>query len=324
MSKPDSLFIDALKYDNSLPIEPAAVSLWLRDVQNPLRWTVRPVLQFLLGILLHIVWFIKRLPLPQFSHHGLLQFLICWFCRHWVSVEANKLILRHYATESNILNFLADNSVDHSEGNTFGDLSADLSADSSTGSSTDSAAVHGDAVTETESSEVSEDTTGSPARIGLYPQTIDQMIIDSFVDHDQELFRMMKELGYWQPRSEPLDSSALSWQHWRPLNMEEFDITPRRTQVIDFETAHALFMCLFCLLLTRDQYRDAINGFNFDQSIAIRIGQLVGDNSFVEMAYNRYPMYLVGPWNLGQRFLMHGFFTEYAYAKLEALRLENH
>ena len=224
MSKPDSLFIDALKYDNSLPIEPAAVSLWLRDVQNPLRWTVRPVLQFLLGILLHIVWFIKRLPLPQFSHHGLLQFLICWFCRHWVSVEANKLILRHYATESNILNFLADNSGDHSKGN----------------SSDSSAAVHGDAVTETESSEVSEDTTGSPARIGLYPQTIDQMIIDSFIDHDQELFRMMKELGYWRPRSEPLDSSALNWQHWRPLNMEEFDITPRRTQVIDFETAHAL------------------------------------------------------------------------------------
>jgi len=28
----------------------------------------------------------------------------------------------------------------------------------------------------------------------------------------------------------------------------------------------------------------------------------------------------VGPWNLGQRFLMHGFFTEYLHARLEQER----
>ena len=97
----------------------------------------------------------------------------------------------------------------------------------------------------------------------------------------------------------------------------------KRTQIFDFESSHALFMCLFCLLLTREEYRDAINGFNLDHSIAIRIGEIVGEPSMVEMAYNKYPMYLVGPWNLGQRFLMHGFFTEYAYAKLETIRLES-
>ena len=79
-------------------------------------------------------------------------------------------------------------------------------------------------------------------------------------------------------------------------------------------------MCLFCLLLTAEEYRDAINGFNLDQSIAIRIGRIVGDTSLVELAYNKYPFYLVGPWNLGQRFLMHGFFTEHLHARLEALR----
>jgi hypothetical protein len=38
------------------------------------------------------------------------------------------------------------------------------------------------------------------------------------------------------------------------------------------------------------------------------------------MAYNKFPHYLVGPWNLGQRFLMHGFFTEQLYAYLEQQR----
>jgi len=62
------------------------------------------------------------------------------------------------------------------------------------------------------------------------------------------------------------------------------------------------------------------HGVNLDQSIAIRIGQIVGDSSLTEMAYNKYPVYLVGPWNLGQRFLMHGFFTEYLHARLEEIR----
>ena len=47
---------------------------------------------------------------------------------------------------------------------------------------------------------------------------------------------------------------------------------------------------------------------------------MVDDPSIVEMAYNKYPMYLLGPWNLTQRFLMHGFFTEFLYARLERIR----
>jgi len=272
----NSVFLEALAFDNSLPIEPKAVDLWLADLKNPMRWTVRPVLQIVFAVLLHIVWFFKRLPLPQFSAHSLLQKVICWFCRNFVSVEANQLILRHYATESNVLNFLADNSP-------------------------------GD----------------SPTRVSLYPDSVDDMIIDSFVDHDQELFRMIKELGYWKPPLQPLAKEDLSWENWRSVDTESYVVPAKRTQIFDFESSHALFMCLFCLLLTREEYRDAINGFNLDHSIAIRIGEIVGEPSMVEMAYNKYPMYLVGPWNLGQRFLMHGFFTEYAYAKLETIRLES-
>jgi hypothetical protein len=57
-----------------------------------------------------VTWLLKRLPLPQFRAHRFLQRTICWFCRNFVSPEANLLILRHFATESNILNFLRDNS----------------------------------------------------------------------------------------------------------------------------------------------------------------------------------------------------------------------
>ena len=273
MSKGPSAYIKAIAQDNSLPIEQVALDLWLKDLQNPLRWGIRPLLQFVFAVLLHIVWFFKRLPLPQFSAHLSLQKLICWFCTHFVSQEANLLILRHYTTESNILNFLAANSPKKDY---------------------------------------------SPVQ--LYPKSIADMQHASFVDHDQELFRLFAELGSWHHPHSALNTAELSWQHWQPLNMADFQITKKPTQWLDFESAHALFMCLFCLLLTREEYRDAINGFNLDQSIARRIGDLIGDNRLTELAYNKFPHYLVGPWNLSQRFLMHGFFTEQLYARLEAIR----
>jgi len=274
-NKERSAYLKALQFDNSFPIEKTAVDLWLKDLDNPFRWSGRPLLQFIFGIFLHIIWFIKRLPLPQFSAHGLLQSLICWFCKYFVSYEANMLILRHYSTESNLLNFLALNSG-----------------------------------------------KASPELLRLYPKKIADMREDSFVKHDQELFRVFAELGYWEP-NKINNQQSFDWSAWHEINMNEFYVEKRKTQIIDFESAHALFMCLFCLLLTREEYRDAINGFNLDQSIAHRLGEILGQDGLVEMSYNKFPLYIVGPWNLSQRFLMHGFFTEYMYAALTAIKTEN-
>jgi hypothetical protein len=274
-----SPFMRAVWADDSLPIDRTAVELWLKDAHNPLRWVVRPVLQLLFAILLHVTWALKRLPLPQFRAHRLLQRMICWFCRNLVSPEANLLILRHFATESNILNFLRDNS-----------------------------------------------NARQVDPLVLYPQTIDELLEHTFVRHDQELFRMFEDLGENRAQAGASPMGALNWMHWRPLaglpGLQSQNVPRRATQVLDFETSHALFMCLFCLLLTAEDYSDSINGFNLDHSIAIRIGNIIGDRTLTEFAYNKYPLYPVGPGNLAQRFLMHGFFTEHLYARLERLRTD--
>jgi hypothetical protein len=268
-----SALLRAIAVDNTLPISPAAVDLWLRDLDNPLRWIVRPFLQLVFAVLLHVTWALKRLPLPQFRAHRFLQWTICAFCRNFVSPEANQLILRHFATESNLLNFLRDNSG-----------------------------------------------AREVRPLALYPRNVDDMLRFTFVDHDQELFRMMRELGPWDHSTRPRGAAELDWTHWQSADVPDQGHPRRVTQVLDFETSHSLFMCLFCFLLTRDEYRDAINGFNLDQSIALRIGQLIGDPRLAEMAYNKFPHYMVGPWNLSQRFLMHGFFTEFLHERLVQFR----
>jgi Family of unknown function (DUF6999) len=270
-----SPLLQAVMVDNSIPIDPEAAKLWLNDLERRSRWFVRPLLQFFFVIILHITWALKRLPLPQFSAHKFLQRTICFFCKYFVSPEANQLIIRHFTTESNILNFLYEN-TEHDD---FEPMS-------------------------------------------LYPSSVDDMMTHTFVDHDQELFRVMRDLGPWDRKQWPVSHDKLTWELWRPMQIDECEKQGRWSQVLDFETAHALFMCLFCFLLTAQQYRDAINGFNLDQSIAIRIGQIVDDPTLAELAYNKYPFYMVGPGNLGQRFLMHGFFTEYLHARLDEIRAD--
>ncbi len=266
-----SPLMQAVAMDTSIPIDPQAVELWMRDLNRRSRWFIRPVLQAIFTVLLYITWAFKRLPLPQFRAHAFLQRTICFFCKHFVSPEANELIMRHYATESNILNFLLENAGPE-----------------------------------------------GVEPIDLYPKKVADMVDNSFVDHDQELFRLFKELGAWD--GDQWDRESLSWELWRDIEIDDSVREGRWTQVLDFETSHALFMCVFCFLLTAEEYRDAINGFNLDQSIAIRVGKMIDDPTVVELAYNKYPHYLVGPGNLAQRFLMHGFFTEYLHARLETVR----
>ena len=99
----------AVAGDQSIPIDPRAVELWMADLDRRSRWIIRPLLQAFFIVLLHVTWAFKRLPLPQFRAHAFLQRTICFFCRNFVSPEANELIIRHYTTESNLLNFLLEN-----------------------------------------------------------------------------------------------------------------------------------------------------------------------------------------------------------------------
>ena len=48
-SRPLSPLLAAIAADDTLPIDPIAVDLWMRDLQNPLRWFVRPLLQLVFG-----------------------------------------------------------------------------------------------------------------------------------------------------------------------------------------------------------------------------------------------------------------------------------
>lgn len=264
---------DALVGDDSLPLDAAAKEYWVKDLQNPLRIIVLPTLRILLTITLHLTYYVKRLLPIQWKAHGFLQWQICFFMKYFVRPEANILILRHFQAESNLLNFVIDNSG--KEG---------------------------------------------VEPVLIYPKMIRDLMVQTFVHHDQGVLMTMRDLEVPDRSNWPIKKGDLQWTNWNPVRVDYSVDRKKWTQFLDFETAHELFKTSFCFWLTSKEYEAAINSFQFDHSVGLLIDDIVGAAHFADIAYNRFPMIIVGPTGLSYRFLMHGFFVEHVHAHLERMR----
>lgn len=264
---------DALVGDDSLPLDAAAKEYWVKDLQNPLRIIVLPTLRILLTITLHLTYYLKRLLPIQWKAHGFLQWQICFFMKYFVRPEANILILRHFQAESNLLNFVIDNSGNE-----------------------------------------------GVEPVLIYPKMIRDLMVQTFVHHDQGVLMTMRDLEVPDRSNWPIKKGDLEWTNWNPVRVDYSVDRKKWTQFLDFETAHELFKTSFCFWLTSKEYEAAINSFQFDHSVGLLIDDIVGAAHFADIAYNRFPMIIVGPTGLSYRFLMHGFFVEHVHAHLERMR----
>ena len=266
---------DALVGDDSLPLDATAKEYWVKDLQNPLRIIILPTLRILLTMTLHITYYVKRLLPIQWKAHRFLQWQICFFMKYFVRPEANVLILRHFQAESNLLNFVIDNS-------------------------------------------------GKKAvePVLIYPKMIRDLMVQTFVHHDQGVLMTMRDLEQPDRSNWPIEKGDLAWTNWNPIRVDYSVDRKKWTQFLDFETAHELFKTSFCFWLTSKEYEAAINSFQFDHSVGLLIDDIVGAANFADIAYNRFPMIIVGPTGLSYRFLMHGFFVEHVHAHLEKMRAE--
>ncbi len=266
---------DALVGDDSLPLDATAKEYWVKDLQNPLRIIILPTLRIILTMTLHITYYVKRLLPIQWKAHGFLQWQICFFMKYFVRPEANVLILRHFQAESNLLNFVIDNSGKK-------DVEPVL----------------------------------------IYPKMIRDLMVQTFVHHDQGVLMTMRDLEQPDRSNWPIEKGDLAWKNWNPIRVDYSVNRKKWTQFLDFETAHELFKTSFCFWLPSKEYEAAINSFQFDHSVGLLIDDIVGAANFADIAYNRFPMIIVGPTGLSYRFLMHGFFVEHVHAHLENMRAE--
>ncbi|MGJ7543583.1 DUF6999 family protein [Variovorax sp. LT1R16] len=100
----------ALYLDQSTPLPDDVKSAWLADSSSASRQFLLPFLRPLARAFIILFQIVKVFVPRNWSHSGLLHRFLAWGLQHFVSPEANWLILRHFHLGSQVLAFIGANS----------------------------------------------------------------------------------------------------------------------------------------------------------------------------------------------------------------------
>src|SRR5256885_1965889 len=98
----------AMYLDRSIPMADEAKRAWLEDVSSPNRQYVLPVTRPCARLSVALMQVLK-LGLPQLQSSKLLHILLAWNMKHFLTPQANLLVMRHFHLGTEILRFIADN-----------------------------------------------------------------------------------------------------------------------------------------------------------------------------------------------------------------------
>src|SRR5690606_34997470 len=99
----------ALYLDRSTPLPDTVKEAWLADSSSASRQYLLPFLRPLARAFIILIQVAKTFLPRKWSHSKLLHRILAWGLEHFVSPEANWLILRHFHLGSQILAFIARN-----------------------------------------------------------------------------------------------------------------------------------------------------------------------------------------------------------------------
>jgi len=99
----------ALYLDRSTPLPDAVKEAWLADSSCGSRQYLLPFLRPLARTFIILIQIVKTFLPRRWSHSKLLHRILAWGLEHFVSPEANWLILRHFHLGAQILSFIARN-----------------------------------------------------------------------------------------------------------------------------------------------------------------------------------------------------------------------
>jgi hypothetical protein len=146
----------------------------------------------------------------------------------------------------------------------------------------------------------------------LRPHSLDDVHDDLFLQHDLNLFNFVIDLNRQlaasgrtlTPRSE-LDFTAI---HEQPPEFAPFP--DRWLNFVDLESAIELYTPLYQLLLTDNDFWRASNSLQLDETIALYVARVLGDDSMLPLVNNKHPLVPLTTLRAGYRLVLHGLSTE--------------
>lgn len=160
----------------------------------------------------------------------------------------------------------------------------------------------------------------------LRPKTLEDLLDNTFLIHDLNLFNFIIELNdklkannqLFIDTPETLDFSSIT-------SDGQFGIKPLPNKwhnFLDLQTAIELYTPLYALFLTDTDFWRASNSLQLDQSIALYVAKLLGKPEVASLVNNRHPMIPDFILSAGYRLMLHGHDAEIMHGVLRRMKAE--
>lgn len=164
-------------------------------------------------------------------------------------------------------------------------------------------------------------------RSQLYPQTVEDLAANAFLEHDLILYNFVLDYHAAQQQHPnwlaEVQQRGLDYSSIHPVQVE-VDMTRRGwLQVLDMESALELFKICYSLCTTSDEFQRAVISLQFDESFALYVSKLLDDYDWNHVITNRHPLAPNSAFAAANNLLLHGVMSEYLhrYLELQAMRV---
>jgi hypothetical protein len=156
----------------------------------------------------------------------------------------------------------------------------------------------------------------------LKPATLEDLLDDTFLKHDLNLFnfvialnKQLREQGRDIEPQQPVNFAAITDG---PFPLAAF---PRRwTNVIDVQTAIELYTPLYQLFLTDHDFWRAANSLQLDETIGVYVARILNSAQYLGLINNKHPMVPLTTLSAGFRLMLHGLAAETLHATLREFK----
>lgn len=156
----------------------------------------------------------------------------------------------------------------------------------------------------------------------LRPRRVDDLADLMFMEHDLNLYRVVGQLNAYlretgtalRPKG-ALDFSAVT--------DGDFDIAPppdRWSNGIDLQTAVEAYTPTYQIFLRDEDFWRASTSLQLDETIAVTIAHLIGDDRHVALCQNGHPLLPLPTMGAGWRLMLHGLAAEQLHYRLRLLK----
>ncbi len=151
-----------------------------------------------------------------------------------------------------------------------------------------------------------------PHAVPLRPRRIADLIDNTFVQHDLNIYNFVIELGAFlrerdieMPTPPRVDFSAITDG---PFDLEAGP--DGALNLVDLQTAIECYTPLYQLLLTDNDFWRASNSLQLDETIGIYVARILGSDYHLAFVNNHHPMLPLSTLQAGWRLVLHGLAAE--------------